>query len=217
MMAMTDTPDQEQTRDRLLQAAVEVFGERGFQSATVREICAKAGVNPASVNYYFRSKEALYGEVLARAFQEADRQYPPDGAFDSTLPPEQRLRHFIRAMLFRLTDDSLFGSHGRLIASEISNPTRALDHIVETSLRSRFQVLAEILSLLLGPGWSQADIARCGHAIMGQCLVYRQARPLIDRLSPDVIASPEAIDATADFITRFTLAALRQFAAERST
>ncbi|BBL76868.1 DUF1956 domain-containing protein [Methylomagnum ishizawai] len=210
---MNEPQDNEQARDRLLQAAVEVFGERGFRDATVRDICAKASVNPASVNYYFGGKEALYHAALALAFQEGDRRYPQNPAFDASLSPEERLGSFIRALLLRLTDNSLFGSYGRLIAREIADPTPALDYIVETILRPRIQNLREILPDLLGPGWRDPDIARCIFAILGLCLVYQHSRPLVDRLCPEVIGSPEAIAETADFITRYTLAALKQLAA----
>jgi len=52
------------TRDRVLNAALHVFSERGFDAATLREITEAAGANIAAVNYYFRSKDALIREVL---------------------------------------------------------------------------------------------------------------------------------------------------------
>ena len=96
---MTESTANEPAFDRLLQVAVEVFAECGFRDATVREICSRANVNVASVNYYFRSKEALYTQALAFAFQEANRLHPQDAALDKSLPPEQRLTLFIENFL----------------------------------------------------------------------------------------------------------------------
>jgi AcrR family transcriptional regulator len=54
------------TRDRILDVAERMFGERGFPATSLRDITAEAGVNVASVNYHFGSKVALLTEVLER-------------------------------------------------------------------------------------------------------------------------------------------------------
>ena len=54
------------SRQRLLAAAGEVFAEKGLKGGTVREICTRAEANLAAVNYYFRSKEELYEEIVKR-------------------------------------------------------------------------------------------------------------------------------------------------------
>ena len=51
------------TRTRLLKAAAEVFAEHGYENATVRQICTRAGANVALVNYHFGDKLELYTEV----------------------------------------------------------------------------------------------------------------------------------------------------------
>lgn len=212
---MTAAEDQDQTRDRILQAALEIFARRGFKAATVRDICAHAGVNVASVNYYFRSKEALYREVLVFSFKQADRKYPPQALADDSLSPEDRLRLFIRSLLLRLMDDGHLGIHAKLMARELADPTGALDYIVDTVMRPRFMMLREILPHLAGPGWSPADIDRMIQSIIGQCLVYRHSRPMIERLCPEVIAGPDAIERTAEMIAQFSLAALRELRRSR--
>lgn len=53
-------------RDQILDAAERLFARQGFDPTTVKEIGAKAGLNPALLYYYFGSKEALYKAVLQR-------------------------------------------------------------------------------------------------------------------------------------------------------
>lgn len=212
-MSPTDEPDL--TRDRILRAALEIFAEHGFKVATVREICTRAEVNVASVNYYFRSKEALYREALMYAFREADRKYPQIAFADATLPPEDRLRFFIRSLLSRLLDDSHLGFHAQLLAREIVDPTGALDYLVDTVMRPRFQALRDIVPRLAGSDWAPADIDRLILQIIGQCLVYRHSRLMIERMCPELFTGPEAIERTAELIYRFSLAALRQLGREQ--
>jgi AcrR family transcriptional regulator len=54
-------------RDRLLQAAVDLFAEKGYAATSVREIVAAAGVTKPVLYYYFQSKEGLYLEIMNRA------------------------------------------------------------------------------------------------------------------------------------------------------
>lgn len=57
----------EPTVASLLDAAEQVFAEKGFAGSSVREITARAGVNLGAINYHFGSKAALYEAVIARA------------------------------------------------------------------------------------------------------------------------------------------------------
>lgn len=57
---------QSDTVDRILDAAEELFADRGFAETSLRMITSKAGVNLAAVNYHFGSKNALIQSVFAR-------------------------------------------------------------------------------------------------------------------------------------------------------
>lgn len=54
------------TRQRLLEAAEQLFSEDGFESVSVRDITEKAGANVAAVNYHFNSREHLVELVMER-------------------------------------------------------------------------------------------------------------------------------------------------------
>ena len=57
--------EQEQTtEEKILEAASEVFTEKGFAGTRTRDIAEKAGINLALLNYYFRSKEKLFEQVM---------------------------------------------------------------------------------------------------------------------------------------------------------
>ncbi|QRX90733.1 TetR/AcrR family transcriptional regulator [Streptomyces noursei] len=77
--------DAQSTRRLLLDAASELFAERGYERATVRDIAARAGVNQALLFRYFGSKKALFGEVMARGGHEQLRSTPAERLFDVAL------------------------------------------------------------------------------------------------------------------------------------
>ena len=58
-----------ETKERILDVAERLFADRGFPATSLRDITAEAGVNLASVNYHFGSKEALLASVLERRFR----------------------------------------------------------------------------------------------------------------------------------------------------
>lgn len=212
---MTQLAATEPAFDRLLHVAIEVFAECGFREATVREICSRANVNVASVNYYFRNKETLYAQALTFAFQEANRLHPQDEALDKNLSPEQRLALFINHFLHKLLDDSHLGLHSKLIAREIADPTKALDEIIETTIAPQFTLLQEIIQQILGAHTDKMIVQRCLLSIFGQCLMFKHSRSIIDRLYPELIANDSAIQAGAEHIAQFSLAALTRFAQQK--
>jgi AcrR family transcriptional regulator len=87
------TKKSEETRGRILAAALKVFRERGFEAATMREIAAAAGVAVGAAYYYFDSKDAL---VMA-FYEQAQEEMAPalDEILKASKTLEQRLRGII--------------------------------------------------------------------------------------------------------------------------
>jgi AcrR family transcriptional regulator len=95
VMTKKTTPKSEATRARILEAALRVFRERGFQTATMREIAAEAGMALGAAYYYFDSKDAI---VMA-FYQQAQQHIEPEveRILDTRRTLESRLRGIIEA------------------------------------------------------------------------------------------------------------------------
>lgn len=65
-------PGESSTREDILAAAGAAFADRGYDRATIRDIAARAGVDPALVLHYYGSKEALFVEVLRLPVRPGD-------------------------------------------------------------------------------------------------------------------------------------------------
>lgn len=199
-----------ETRHRLLEAAGEVFADLGFQRATIRDICQRAGANVAAVNYHFRDKEGLYAEVLRYSHQcsLAKQKEGIAAMAGGSVPAEQRLRMFIRTFLLRAFDSGRQSWHGKLVAREMTEPTQALDGLVQDEIRPRAMFLEQTIHDLLGPGATQDVMRRCARSVVSQCVFYHQCRPVIQRLHPEQGFDPDDLQALADYIADFSLAGI---------
>ncbi|MGQ0628706.1 MAG: CerR family C-terminal domain-containing protein [Phycisphaerales bacterium] len=203
-----------ETDARLLQAAGEVFAERGFREATVREICTRAGANVAAVNYHFGDKEGLYRRVLAFSGRMALEKYPIGAAEPSNATPEERLRVFVRNYVDRLLDEGRPAWHGKLIARELFDPTPAFDELVEGFVRPQYERLRLIVADLLGPAASEDRLRRCVCSVVGQCLFYKHCRPVVARLMPGMVHDEAGRNVLAAHITTVALGGIAAVRAE---
>ena len=210
ILSRCSTVDTHETRQRLLEAAGEVFAEKGFRGATVREICRHAGANVAAVNYHFGDKERLYIAVLHHTFNVANQNYPLDPGVEGYAEPEERLQVFIRSYLLRLLDNGRRVWHGKLIARELSEPTPALSLIVDEMVHPLLDLLISIVRDFLGESADPETVKLYARSILGQCLFYFHCRSIIELMNPDFSFTRERIDQLADHICEFSLAALNQ-------
>jgi AcrR family transcriptional regulator len=198
-----------QTRQRLLEAAGEVFAERGFRNATIREICDHANANVAAINYHFGDKKSLYAEVISEYARLATQKYPPTLGLGDNPTLEEQLYAFVRSFLHRIADKGRPAWVGKLIACEMADPTAALDRLIDEDFRPLNELLESIIRSILGARATNDQVRLCAASVIGQCLHYHFARPAIQRLHPELRFEPEDIEQLANHITRFSLAALR--------
>jgi AcrR family transcriptional regulator len=197
------------TRDKLLEAAGHVFADRGYDAATVREICRRAGANVAAVNYHFRDKQGLYTQLLLQMAGAAQIE-TMRATLDQHAPPEEILRRVIKARLHGLGADQMPDWHFRIVAREFAHPTPAMSRMIDKVSRPLYQRLLGLIGQIIHLPADDEKTRLCTHSVMGQIFLYALACPILSKLWPGMRTTPEQMDRIADHIADFSLAYLRQ-------
>ncbi len=208
MATLEDSQESLSTQQKILCAAGQVFAEKGFRNATVREICKNADVNVASVNYYFRDKERLYIESVKFARQTRANEYPlPD--WDDQTGPKQRLQDFVRTMIHRIHGIQQPAWQVQLLVREILFPTNACRELVEQYFKPVFHRLLMIISEIVDQPLPPHKLHKLGLSIIGQIMYYRFTADGIGMLIDQEELDQEfQNDQIAEHIADFCLAAL---------
>jgi AcrR family transcriptional regulator len=100
--AGVQTAKAEETRAKILDTALRLFRERGFDRTTMRDVATEAGVATGAAYYYFRSKEELVMAFYLRTAEEARDEFA--AALASTKDLRKRLRALIEIKLRQFED-----------------------------------------------------------------------------------------------------------------
>jgi TetR/AcrR family transcriptional regulator, regulator of cefoperazone and chloramphenicol sensitivity len=198
-----------ETKQRLLDAAAQLFAERGYQQVSIRDICAAANANVAAVNYYFHDKWALYEELIrkliegAKHMQQLAHESPPG------TPPDEQLRNYIRTFmqhgLAPVEEKDRWA--GKLMGREMVDPTPGLDLFIDEVIRPNSKWLGELIGELMGLPPTDWRVGSCVGSVQTQIVGY--FGPVVKRMVPGLEFTPEIIAGIANHITTFSLAGIR--------
>ena len=195
-------------RVRILNTAGPVFSEKGYDATTVREICDRAGVNLASVNYYFGGKERLYIEVVKRAHPITIQEIHVPQWSPGT-PPATKLKDFIFTMMRRMVEVNTAPWQTRLLMREMAEPTTACEELVRDCFRVEFDLLLQILDEILAVETPRHKRHQIAFGVIGQCVHYRTGRHAIALLvEEDELKKYYTTEQLAEHISQMCLAAL---------
>ncbi len=178
------------TRSRLIEAALAVFSERGYAAATTRDLASRAGANVAAIPYHFGGKKALY---LAAAAHVADRiathMAGPVGEAMEMIGDPAADRSRLLAQLGEVTDAMatlMVGSDeaetwAGFIQREQAHPTEAFDLLYEGAMKNVTRAIAGLCARICGRRPDDPDVALDMFGIMGQLLVFRTSRAAVQR------------------------------------
>jgi len=188
-LSSTKEAREDDARNRLLQAGLEVFAKCGFEAASTRMLASKAGVNLAAIPYYFGGKEGLYHAVIQAITDRIHRHMQPAiERAQALLEDEHASKSEILDLLGMMLPGpiALFASpearyFGPLIANEQQQPTSAFPILYEGYVRRVHEIAARLVGRYLDiPEDSPEAIIRT-HAVAGQMFVFLGARATILR------------------------------------
>ena len=96
------------TEQKIFDAATELFLEKGVDRTSVREIAAKAGINLALMNYYFRSKENLFNAIFSSLVKKNSEELIR--ILDSDLELGEKIRQYVNVYIDMLSENPLLVS-----------------------------------------------------------------------------------------------------------
>ncbi len=139
------TQKAEETRERVVDAALKLFREQGFDETTMRDVATAAGVATGAAYYYFRSKEELVMAFYVRTAEEARSLLPAEMAESKDL--RKRLQAVIDLKL------SQFAQHRRLLIALVRigiDPTHRLSPFGKETETMREESIEEFRLALQG-------------------------------------------------------------------
>jgi TetR/AcrR family transcriptional regulator, regulator of cefoperazone and chloramphenicol sensitivity len=171
---------QEKTRETLIREAMRLFGERGFDGASTRQIADAAGTNVASIAYHFGGKAGLHracGKAIAEMLAAASGQAAPQaGSLPGT---HDELMQRISVILERMAGFLFSGLQSELVVPfilrEMSHPGEAFEAIYGGMLEPVHKRLCLIWASATGGDAGSDDVKLTVFSMIGQLLYFRIA------------------------------------------
>jgi AcrR family transcriptional regulator len=162
----------DEVRSRILLAAIEMFGEQGFASASTRAIAARAGVNPPALQYYFHNQERLHRacvehivDLIRGHLEEPMAQAAALEAADASAVPEV-LWALVETVIDHSSDETELPGWSQFLAqaaADVTDTSCALIH------HAAVQPLFETMAALIALAWGRSpddEAARLGAVLL---------------------------------------------------
>jgi AcrR family transcriptional regulator len=201
--------DGEQSRERLLQAAMRLFAGQGYNNTPTREIALAAGANVAAISYYFGDKAGLYRAALLDFMPPADKNIAQFDQPHFTL--RQALEGYYTQMLAPMMEGDAAELRLRIWLREVLEPTGIWQNEINNGIRPEFEALANVLARHLEAAVDD-EVYRVVHAVAALGAHLMISMDIVGAVTPQLLAGPDAL---RNWIPRLADYAEAVIAAER--
>jgi len=174
---------EKETRQKLVDAGLNLFGLHGFEATSTRALAQMAGVNLSAIPYHFGGKEGLYRAVLEHVISVKLGEIGPglEGVLAVCRKPEagrevllESMRELVRTMVAVMLGDPESRAFSQIMMQEQIAPTAAFDLFHDGFFAKIHGVWTALLGRLLGLPDS-LELRLRALAVMGQMVVFRVA------------------------------------------
>jgi len=181
-----DASPADQTRAALVQAALKLFGRRGFDGTSTREIAAEAKANIGSIAYHFGGKEGLRAaaaDFIVETIQGIAGQALGGAQAAASTPEAARAQLFaaLERMVGFIVASPQAGEIVQFVLRELSHPTAALDRIYAGVLEPTHRRLCQIWEQATGEPAESEATKLIVFTIIGQVIYFRIGREAVMR------------------------------------
>lgn len=173
----------EETRVRILEAALELFAASGFEGASTRTLAERAGVNLPAIQYYFGSKEGLYRAVVQQISEQMQAGFATvlervHHALADPQLPRQRLIDLLcdilDVMIRLILDDSVPNRESRqkFFARMEVEPNAAVDALQDDMIRNVCSPCCAIIARLIGRAPDDERVLLHSMTLIGQAKIF---------------------------------------------
>lgn len=186
-----------ESRDRIIESAAALIGERGVEHVGLDDVLTAAGVGKGQLYHYFADRDALIESAVARRCAQVQKALARlFGGLDSLAELELALNEFVR-----IYEQTLTGCPIGRIASEVAGRNKGAQRQVATAFDAWQSLFADLFARLrrrgdLHPG---ADPAALATAL----LAALEGGQILSQTRNDVTALRIAIDAALDHIRTY--------------
>jgi AcrR family transcriptional regulator len=203
------------TRQRLLEAAGQLFAEKGFDRTTSKEVTELAGTNIAAVNYHFGGFDGLYVAVLDEASSMIMSSAEMMAALAAIRTPKAKLRAFLTPFVHVLLGPASSTWRLRVIVREMNSPTLAPGSKQEKERLQKTLLLKGIVSEIMNLPEDHPAVARGCVSVLSPCfLLLVSDRSMLKRNYPQFGLQLEDAAGLVDHLVLFSLAGLKATARE---